>query len=598
VKETLMKRIIAMGLGFLALPQVAAAAVVTRGPYFQIPTASSIIVRWRTDVATTSQVAYGPAPGSLTQTVDDGTLTTEHVVTLSGLTDDTQYFYSVGEIGTPLVGDTSSHYFRTAPATGSARPMRFWSIGDAGFTGANLNAVRDAYGTFAGTSAADLFLLLGDNAYLTGTDAQYQAAVFDTHSVMLRTTPVWSVFGNHEAFSSNSVTQSGPYFDMFSFPVAAEAGGIASGTESYYSFDYGNIHFVVLDSEQAPAMAGTPMLIWLEADLQDAVMNDPDWIVAMWHRPPYSRGLLHNSDVETAEIRMRQFAVPILENYGVDVVFSGHSHNYERSYFIDNHYGFAATFSSANQVEPGDGDPGGDGAYRKETTGPDPHSGSVYVVNGSGSEVRMTTLDHPVMVSNLLELGSVVIDVDANSFTARMLNSSAQVRDTFQIVKGTACAVAPATGCGAAPKGKLVIKNNADAAKDKWLWKWKEGAIDALDLGDPSAQTDLSVCVYDADGYVVGGAILHGAPEWKTINNGLLYNDKAASRHGIAKLKIKTQPGFILTKAKGTGTGIGPLAVTEPLRAQLVNLDNGACWESVFPTAKVNTADKIVAVLP
>ena len=68
--------------------------------------------------------------------------------------------------------------------------MRIWSIGDAGFTGANLDAVRDAYATFAGTSAADLFLLLGDNAYLHGTDAQYQAAVFDEHAVMLRTTPV------------------------------------------------------------------------------------------------------------------------------------------------------------------------------------------------------------------------------------------------------------------------------------------------------------------------------------------------------------------------------------------------------------------------
>jgi len=279
-------------------------------------------------------------------------------------------------------------------------------------------------------------------------------------------------------------------------------------------------------------------------------------------------------------------------------VFSGHSHSYERSYFIDNHYGLSGTFSSANQVDAGDGDPGGDGAYRKEMVVPDPHSGAVYVVNGSGSEVRMTTLNHPAMVSNLLELGSVVIDVDANTFTARMLNSSVQVRDTFQIVKGTTCAAAPASGCGAGPKGKLVIKNGSDASKDKWLWKWKEGTIDALDLGDPSDQTDLSVCVYDADGYVVGGAILHGAPEWKTTGSGFLYKDKLGSRHGIAKLKIKTESDLILAKAKGAGTGIAPLSVTAPLRAQLVNLDNGACWESVFPTAKVNSADKVVALLP
>lgn len=593
-----MKRTIALGVALVCLPHVAMAAVVTRGPYLQLPTASSIIVRWRTDVVTTSEVAYGSAPGSLTQTVNDGIPTTEHVIALSGLATDTQYFYSVGEIGTPLVGDTSGHYFRTAPATGTARPMRLWSIGDAGFTGPDLDAVRDAYAVFAGTSAADLFLLLGDNAYVFGTDANYQAAVFDEHAVMLRTTPVWSVFGNHEAFSSNSVAQTGPYFDMFSFPTGAEAGGIASGTESYYAFDYGNVHFIVLDSEQSPAMAGTPMLVWLEADLQDAVINNPDWIVAMWHRPPYSKGLLHDSDTETAEVRMRQFAVPILEDYGVDVVLGGHSHSYERSYFIDNHYGLSPTFSSANQVDPGDGDPAGDGAYRKDNLGPDPHSGAVYVVNGSGSEVRMTTLNHPAMVTGLLELGSMVIDIDSNTLTARMLNSSVQVRDTFQIVKGSSCSTAPATGCGPGPKSKIVIKDGADPSKDKWIWKWKEGAIDAAEVGDPTGQADLSVCVYDNDGLLVGGPIPHGVPEWKAIGGGFLYKDRLLSRHGILKLKVKSASPAILAKAKGPGTGIAPLSVTFPVRAQLVNLDNGACWESVFPTAKKNEADKVIAVLP
>src|SRR6185369_13445245 len=111
-------------------------------------------------------------------------------------------------------------------------------------------------------SGADLLMLLGDNAYLQGTDAQYQAAVFDEHAATLRTTPVWSTVGNHEVLSSNSVMQTGPYFDMFSFPVAGEAGGEPSGTEAYYSFDHGNVHFIVLDSEQPPAAAGTPMLLW------------------------------------------------------------------------------------------------------------------------------------------------------------------------------------------------------------------------------------------------------------------------------------------------------------------------------------------------
>ena len=92
-------------------------------------------------------------------------MTTEHVVTVTGLLSGTQYYYSVGEIGTPLAGDDADHHFRTAPVPGTAVPMRLWSIGDAGFVGANLDSVRDAYGVFNGTTAADLFLLLGDNVY-------------------------------------------------------------------------------------------------------------------------------------------------------------------------------------------------------------------------------------------------------------------------------------------------------------------------------------------------------------------------------------------------------------------------------------------------
>ena len=584
----------------MAGASAADAATVTRGPYLQMPTAASIVVRWRTDVATSSQVAYGAAPGSLTQTADDATLTTEHIVALSGLAADTQYFYSVGEIGVPLVGDDADHWLRTAPTTGTARATRIWTIGDAGFTGANLNAVRDAFGTYAGTSSADMFLLLGDNAYVTGTDAQYQAAVFDTHAAMLRTTPVWSVVGNHESFSSNSVTQTGPYFDMFSFPTAGEVGGIASGTESYFSFDYGTLHVIVLNSEQAPASSMTPMLTWLEADLQAATLDNPDWIIALWHKPPYSRGLLHNSDTEVAEINMRQYVLPVLEDYGVDVVFCGHSHSYERSYFLDSHYGLSGTLTPANLVEPGDGDPAGDGAYRKEATGLSPHSGAVYVVNGSGSEVRVTTLDHPAMLVGLLELGSVIVDVDGNTLTAQFLNSAVQVKDTFRIIKGTTCPAVAAGGCAAAPKGKVKVQNNADASKDKWLWKWKDGTLDGLTLGDPAGDTDLATCLYDANGVLVGGTLLHGAPEWKTTGSGLIYKDTTLSRHGLQKIKLKfgTGTGSILVKARGANAAVPTLPVALPLTAQLVNVDTGACWESVFAIAKKNDSAKFKAVLP
>ena len=112
---------------------------------------------------------------------------------------------------------------------------------------------------------------------------------------------------------------------MFTLPDGGRGGRRRRpGTEAYYSFDYGNIHFIVLDGNSRARPAGGPMLTWLEADLQ---ATTADWVIAFWHHPPYSKGLLHDSDVEQREIDMRENVLPILEAYGVDLVLTGHSHS-------------------------------------------------------------------------------------------------------------------------------------------------------------------------------------------------------------------------------------------------------------------------------
>jgi hypothetical protein len=598
-----MKTSIRAGFAALAALAVAtvASAAVTRGPYLQTPTTTSMIVRWRTDTPTNSRVAIGAAPGSLGTNFDSLVPTTEHVVPVTGLTVNTQYYYSVGSTAGAFVGDDADHFFRTAPTTGSPAPFRIWTIGDAGFTGAPLDAVRDSFKAYnGGSSATDLFLLLGDNAYLLGTDADYQAAVFNEHAEMLRTTPVYSTFGNHERFSSQDLTQTGPYYTMFSFPAAAEAGGVASGTESYYSFDYANVHFIVLDSEDfTPSAASGPMFTWLQADL---AATTADWVIALWHRPPYTKGLFHDSDVETNEIRMRQFVLPLLESVGIDLVLCGHSHDYERSYFLDGHYGMSGTFTSAFQKDTGDGDPAGDGSYRKADVGPIPNSGAVYVVNGSGSEFRNATLNHPAHVVNLLETGSMVIDVDGPTLTARFLSGAGVVDDQFQIVKGSSCAATPATGCGTAVRGKFTVRENPNPARSKWSWKWKGGTVDASEVGDPTDQTDVAVCVYDATGTLLGGQIFHGAAEWSAINRGYQYRDKLLTRFGIQKIKIRTGTpslgAYVQVKGKGAGIGNPSLPVTTPVTAQFVNLDNGKCWSSQFATTRTNDSNRVTAVIP
>ena len=92
--------------------------------------------------------------------------------------------------------------------------------------------------------------MLGDNAYPNGTDVEYQRGLFDVYGKMLHSSVVWSAYGNHDSYcvDCDAVSQRGPYFDIFSPPTQAEAGGVPSDTKAYYAFDYGNIHFIALDS--------------------------------------------------------------------------------------------------------------------------------------------------------------------------------------------------------------------------------------------------------------------------------------------------------------------------------------------------------------
>lgn len=407
-------------------------AQVTRGPYLQQATPASVVVRWRTDVATDSRVRYGDAPSGLTFTADDFAPTTEHVVELSGLEPETTYFYAVGTSGGDLAGGDAGTFFVTPPPAGTPRAIRVWVIGDSGTANADARAVRDAYLSFTGTRHTDLWLTLGDNAYSTGTDAEYQAALFDTYPSLLATSVVWPAFGNHDGGSADAATQSGPYFDVFTLPAAAEAGGVASGTEAYYSFDHANVHFVVLDSHGSDRSPGGAMRLWLAADL---AATDADWVIATWHHAPYTRGS-HDSDLELPLVEMRENLVPVLEDGGVDLVLAGHSHSYERSFLLDGYYGTSETLDGSMIVDGGDGEAAGDGAYAKPTAGRGPHEGAVYVVAGSAGRLGGGALDHPAMVVSLNVLGSVVLDVEGHELEATFLDATGAVADRFTLVKG------------------------------------------------------------------------------------------------------------------------------------------------------------------
>ena len=407
-------------------------AELTRGPYLQTASSAGITIRWRTDVPTESVVLYGTNADNLRFIAGDLQQTTEHIVEIGGLDPNTRYFYSVGEFFDTLASGPD-YYFTTHPLPGQSKPTRIWAIGDCGTFGVGgmgQIAVRDAYYLHAANRPTDVWLALGDNAYYNGTDAEYQASFFNVYPKMLRNTPLWSTIGNHETYSASPDGRF-PYLDMFSFPERGEAGGIPSGTERYYSFDYANVHVISLDSETSDRSETGPMLKWLEADL---AATTQEWIIAFWHSPPYSKGS-HDSDnlFDNAGnmTDMRKNAVKLLETYGVDLVLSGHSHIYERSYLLHGHYGFSSSLVPNMLKDAGSGRPLDTGAYRKGADG----LGAVYIVAGSSGWATFRTGVHPAMFTDALVLGSMVLNIDGNRLEAKFLRETGAIHDAFTMLK-------------------------------------------------------------------------------------------------------------------------------------------------------------------
>jgi PKD repeat protein len=310
--------------------------------------------------------------------------------------------------------------------------------------------------------------MLGDNAYPDGTDSEYQSTLFDIFPEMLRKSVLGPTIGNHDLVDPN--TGIWPYFDIFTLPSSGEAGGLSSGTESYYAFDYANIHFVVLDSQTSDRVAPSPMLTWLENDL---ATTTADWVIVFWHHPPYSKGN-HDSDTENNLVQMRENVLPILDNYGVDLTFAGHSHDYERSYLIDGHYGDSTSWNPSFMVDPGDGNESSDGPYQKADFGSIPHSGVVHTVTGSAGKITGGSLDHPAMVVSLNLLGSVVLDVDGDRLDARFLDSTGTTQDFWTMYKGSQ-PLPPAADFSAAPisgVAPLNVQFSDLTLNNPTAWSW------------------------------------------------------------------------------------------------------------------------------
>ncbi|WP_104734021.1 GEVED domain-containing protein [Hanstruepera ponticola] len=442
--------------GFAALP-----SEVIRGPYLQSGTSTSVIIKWRTNTSTESIVNYGTSLGALTSNVTDNTPKINHELAITGLTPNTKYFFDIADSDGVYMVEDAQMYIKTAPPIGTDQFVRAWILGDAGTANQDQRDVRDQYYTYVQNATTnpdftDMMLFLGDNAYNSGTDTEYQAALFDIYGDMLKKSVAWSTLGNHDGYTADSDSQTGNYYDIFTFPTNGEAGGLASGTEAYYSFDYANIHFIVLESYETDRSVGGAMYNWAQNDIQNTTQ---DWIVALWHHPPYTKGS-HNSDTETELIEMRENFLPMLESNGVDLVLSGHSHSYERSYFLNGHYDTSGTFNSGAMTVgangAGDGKTDGNGAYSKSPSNPD---GAVYITTGSAGKISGGNLNHNAMYASLNELGSCVLEVSGTTLNLKFIRETGAITDYFTIQKGCTATV---------PTGLAVSNITENSATVTW----------------------------------------------------------------------------------------------------------------------------------
>ena len=284
----------------------AGATVLRRRPFLQQVTASSALVVFRSsqaDVTADVTRADGSVVGSVAAIKDTSVSTGDGawqgIVRVDGLEPSTLYCYS-------LRGLTQPAGFRTAPAPESDETVRFVVFGDSGDGSDVQYAVRDQMLTVP----FDLMLHTGDIAYEHGSAGELDRTFFGVYADLLAEFPMYPVAGNHD----HGTGDGSPFREAFVLPE----NGAPDGVETWYSFDWGDVHFVGLDTEKT----GPKQAAWLERDLAS---TDKPWKIVFAHKPPFSSGE-HGSDGA-----FRSYFVPAIDKYGVQLVLSGHDHDYERT---------------------------------------------------------------------------------------------------------------------------------------------------------------------------------------------------------------------------------------------------------------------------
>jgi hypothetical protein len=305
------------------LSVAAGTATLLRPPYIQNLKPTEVTIVWTTVADGASEVDYGIGNTNLVASATSTFVTTPatapynqyfvHEATLNGLTPDTIYQYKIFTNGADLTPGGLVTFRSGKPATSST--FRFAVIGDSGDGSTNQKDVA----TRLLQVQPDLVVHTGDMVYSEMNYNLVETRYFNVYKDLLKSVWLAPTMGNHDVQYNNGKS----FTDVFVNPPNAT---YAPEKELYYSFDYGNAHYLVLDNYFSMTTVGSQQYNWLKNDLAS---SNQFWKFVFFHVPAYASDSNQRPKDNSAIV---QNLVPLFEQYNVDIVFSGHWHDYERMY--------------------------------------------------------------------------------------------------------------------------------------------------------------------------------------------------------------------------------------------------------------------------
>lgn len=306
---------------------------VVKGPYLQWPTHNSMTIMWETSEPASSTVEILIAerihsgsqgnykkPDQVLVTVGEEEYSVIHQLTVNNLEPNTPYFYQIRSVNKQHEVCLGPYPLKTAVRSGESFSFTVTSEtgGYSGFDRSEGQINRNIF-TQMQRYRPDITLFLGDIVNDGHHYEDWEKYFFGPGKDFLTTTPFYSCLGNHEDNASW-------YYEFFAY----------NSPKNYYSFDYGDVHFICLDStdfinnETYPNSSGkmgpgNEQFDFLVNDLQSTAAK---WKIVYFHYPPYVSGGYQVED-------LRELC-PLMEQYGVDLVFNSHTIVYERSHPIRN----------------------------------------------------------------------------------------------------------------------------------------------------------------------------------------------------------------------------------------------------------------------